>query len=395
MTYDFDQVIDRWYTRSSKWDGMEERFGTKDALPMWVADMDFQSPPEVVEALVERARHGIFGYTVRPDSYYGAIIEWMNNRHGFQIDKEWIRHSPGVVSGLKFIVDALTEPGDQVIIQTPVYYPFARLLTVGEREVVENPLRFEDGQYLMDFDDLEEKAAAGAKMLILCSPHNPVGRVWTKEELERLGEICLRHNVLVVADEIHGDLIYPGNTHVPFGSISDTFATRSITCIAPSKTFNLAGLQTSALIIKDKQLRDRVTVQIMNHFVQGANAFGVVALEAAYRHGGPWLNELMGYLQGNLDFLTEFISTRIPVIPVIRPQGTYLVWLDCRQLGLDTEQLDDFMLHNAKIALDEGHIFGTGGAGFERINIACPRSLLKQALEQLESAVNDLQTSTM
>lgn len=391
MGYDFDTVINRWNTQSAKWDGMEERFGTNDAIPMWVADMDFQSPPEVVRALEQRASHGLYGYTTRPEAYFEAIIDWMTTRHGFLIEKDWIAHSPGVVAGLGFIVEALTNPGDKVIIQPPVYYPFHKILEVGKREIVENCLLFEDGHYTMDYDDLEKTASAGAKMLILSSPHNPVGRVWTKAELTRLGEICIRHHVLVVTDEIHGDLILPGYTHVPFGSISREFAERSITCIAPSKTFNLAGLHTSTLIIADKELRDVVNTTMMNHFVFGANPFGIVALVASYRHGGPWLDALLQYLQENLDVLTEFVQTRIPAINVIRPEGTYLVWLDCRQLGLDAKELDDFMLRKAKIALDEGHIFGKGGQGFQRMNIACPRSVLLRGLEQLEAAVANLQ----
>lgn len=391
MTYDFDTVIDRWNTRSAKWDGMESRYGTKDAIPMWVADMDFMSPPEVVQALEERARHGLFGYTTRPDSYFEAIIDWIKNRHGFQIQKEWIGHSPGVVSGLGFIVEALTQPGDKIIIQTPVYYPFRMVSESAGCEIVENDLLYENGQYTMDFDDLEAKAAAGAKMLILCSPHNPVGRVWTKEELTRLGEICLKHNVLVVSDEIHGDLIYKEYKHIPFGSLSPEFSQKSITCIAPSKTFNLAGLQTSTMIIADKEIQEKVNQTMMKHFAFGANAFGVVALEAAYRHGGPWLDALMDYLKENLKVMTEFIEQRIPSIKVVQPEGTYLVWLDCTELGMEAKELDDFMLRRARLALDEGHIFGKNGEGFQRINIACPRSLLMTGLQQLEQAVQELQ----
>ena len=390
MSYDFDTVLDRWNTNSVKWDGMEGRYGTKDAVPMCVADMDFKAPPEVVHALEARASHGIYGYTLRSDSYFEAVVDWMKNRHGFEIEKDWIAHSPGVVSGLGFVVEALTNPGDKVIIQPPVYYPFRRILEVGRRQIVENCLVYEDGRYTMDYDDVERKAAAGAKMIILCSPHNPVGRVWTRDELVRLGEICLHYNVLIVADEIHGDLIYEGYTHVPFGSISRDYAEHSITCMAPSKTFNLAGLQTSNLIIANQELRDRVNQTITNHFVFGANVFGVVALEAAYRHGGPWLDALMEYLKGNLNLVMQYIESRIPSIKVIRPEGTYLVWLDCRELGLDVKELDNFMLRKARVALDEGHIFGHGGEGFQRLNIGCPRSVVEQGLVQLEKAMCEI-----
>lgn len=390
MAYDFDTVVNRWNTTSAKWDGMKGRFGTSDAIPMWVADMDFQSPPEVIAALVNRARHGIYGYSVRPDSFFDSVVAWMKERHGYPIEREWIAHSSGVVSGLGHIVKALTDPGDKVIIQPPVYYPFRRLLDVQGRQIVENPLRFEDGAYTMNYDDLERKAADGAKMLIFCSPHNPVGRVWTREELTKMGEICMRHNVFVVSDEIHGDLIYRGYQHVPFGSISEEFNQHSITAIAPSKTFNLAGLQTSVLIIRDEGMRKKVNETMANNFTGMANAFGITALEAAYQHGGPWVDALMDYLADNLQYITDFLEEHVPSIRVVQPQGTYLVWLDCADLGLEGKELDEFMLHKAKLALDEGYIFGEAGARFQRINIACPRSVLVQAMQQLGAAVQRL-----
>lgn len=391
LAYDFGTVVNRWNSTSAKWDGMKGRFGTSDAIPMWVADMDFESPPEVIDALVERARHGIYGYTSRPESFLESVVTWMKTRHGYTVERDWIAHCSGVVSGLGHVVKALTVPGDKVIIQPPVYHPFRRVLDVQGRQVVENPLHFQDGVYTMDYEDLERKAADGAKLLILCSPHNPVGRVWTREELTKLGDICIRHNVFVISDEIHGDLIFSGHRHVPFASISEEFSRHAITAVAPSKTFNLAGLQTSILIIPDEAIRKQVNETLANNFTGMANAFGVVALEAAYRHGGPWVDALMEYIEGNLQYMTEFLEEHVPSIRVIQPQGTYLVWLDCADLGLEGKELDEFMLHRAKIALDEGHIFGRQGARFQRINIACPRSILVQAMTQLESAVRSLQ----
>ncbi len=389
MAYDFDRVINRWQTSSVKWDGMVKRYGTREATPMWVADMDFQSPPEVIEALKKRAEHGVYGYTVQSEEFNGAIVQWMAKRHGFAIDANWIVHTPGVVAGLSFIVEALTEPGDKVIIQPPVYHPFQHVLQEHGRTIVENQLLFDGEQYTIDFDDLEEKAK-GAKMLILCSPHNPVGRVWTREELTRLGDICLHNGVFVIADEIHSDLIYQPYQHTPFASISEAFADNSITCIAPSKTFNLAGLNTAILLIPNTKLRHRVQSTLGKHHVGGLNVFGATALEAAYKHGANWLDELLVYLKENVAYLTDYLRTHAPQIKVVQPQGTYLVWLDCRELGLEAKELDEFMLKKGKLALNDGRMFGSGGEGFQRMNIGCPRALLKQGLETLAAAVQSL-----
>jgi cystathionine beta-lyase len=387
LAYDFDRVIERRGTDAVKWDGLQARFGVDDAIPMWVADMDFASPPCVVEALVERARHPIYGYTLRSDAYYEAVTGWLRRRHGWEVRREWLGHSPGVVSGLGLLVAALTEPGDRVIIQPPVYYPFTRVIQTWGRQVVHNPLRFDGQRYTMDFDDLERCAREGAKMLILCSPHNPVGRVWTREELTRLGEICLAHGVLVVSDEIHSDLVYPGYRHTPFASLSPAFAENSVTCLAPSKTFNLAGLNTSVLVIPNERLRAAFQASPVTSVTTGTNVFGATALIAAYTHGDAWLDALLAYLQESLAYLRDYFASHIPAIRVIEPEGTYLVWLDCRGLGLADDELDRFMLREAGIATDEGHIFGPGGSGFQRLNIACPRSVLVRALQQLRDAV--------
>ncbi len=390
MKYNFDVVINRFNTASVKWDGLENTFGSKDLISMWVADMDFPCPMPVIDALTKRAAHGIYGYTLRTESYLDSICSWMQKRHDWHIQKEWICHSPGVVPALGFIVNAFTEPGDNVIIQSPVYYPFSKMVEASGRQIVYNPLKFDGERYTMDYDDLEAKVRAGAKMLILCSPHNPVGRVWTRDELLNLGQICKDNDVLVVSDEIHFDLVYKDFIHTPFAALSEEFAANSIICTAPSKTFNLAGLQTSNIIIANEGLRARYTNFVERLGLTLGNTFGLYALETAYTQGEEWLDELLDYLKGNLDFLTQFIEKRIPKIKVIKPEGTYLVWLDCRSLNMDALKLEQFMRTLGGVALDDGHIFGPEGSGFERINIACPRSLLEEGLYRIEQAVNSL-----
>lgn len=388
MRYDFDKVINRLNTASVKWDEVDRIFGDKDLLPLWVADMDFQVPAPVTDALRERVEHGIFGYTERPESYYEAVIGWMERRHEWSVQKEWICHCPGVVPALSYLVQVFTEPGDKVIIQPPVYHPFTSVVTDNGREVVHNPLKYEQGRYFMDFEDLRQKMDPSVKLLILCNPHNPGGRVWTKEELTELGNICLENNVMVISDEIHGDLILKGHKHIPFAAISEEFAQNSIICTAPSKTFNMAGMQTSNIIIPNKEYREAFQKMMSKLVLRMTNTFGVVATEAAYRHGDEWLDQLLAYLQGNLDFLTEYIETHIKGIKVIQPESTYLVWLDCRELGMDTKGLQEFMGKQAKVAVNQGHVFGPGGEQFIRLNMACPRSLIEEGLERIAKAVS-------
>jgi cystathionine beta-lyase len=384
--YDFDEVIDRRHTSSMKWDTNKD----EGILPLWVADMDFRSPRPVIDAVKEIAERGIYGYTFAPESYHEAVAEWLLKRHAMETRGEWIKFGPGVVPAINMLIRAFTETGDKVIIQRPVYYPFFISIDNNHRQILDNPLKYNDGQYEMDFEDLESKAAdPQAKLLVLCSPHNPVGRVWTKEELTRLGEICLRNGVIVISDEIHHDLIFRGNKHTAFATISEDFAQNSVTCTAPSKTFNLAGLQTSTIIIPNERLRARYSEVLESNFLRRPNIFGIAALDAAYRHGEEWLEELLDYLQGNLDFLTDFVERRMPQIKVVKPQGTYLVWMDFRELGMRGRQLEDFMLNRARLWLDEGYIFGSTGDGFERINIACPRATLTEALNRLSSAVHE------
>jgi cystathionine beta-lyase len=385
--YDFDTVIERRHTNSMKWDGNPD----EGILPMWVADMDFAAPPPVVEAIKKRAESGIFGYTVPSTGYHEAICRWLRIRHNTEVKAEWIKFGPGVVPAINMLIRAYTRPGDKVIIQKPVYYPFFPSIENNHCQISDNPLKFVDGQYFMDFADLEIKAKdPKAKVMILCSPHNPVGRVWSREELTTLGDICLRNNVIVISDEIHHDLIFREYRHTVFASISEAFARNSVVCTAPSKTFNLAGLQTSAIIIPDEGLRALYAEVLESNFLRRPNIFGMVALEAAYRHGEEWLEQLLDYLQENRDYLMEFIARNLPQIKVIKPQGTYLAWMDFRELGLRGKALEDFMLGKAKLWLDEGYIFGSAGDGFERINLACPRATLSRALNQLNSAVGEM-----
>ncbi len=388
-TFDFDKMIDRRGTNSEKWDGLEKRFGANDLVSMWVADMDFEAPPCVKETIKSRAEHGIFGYTEQNDKYYDSITRWVARRHGWNIQNKWICNTPGVVPALSMALMAFTQPGDSVIIQPPVYYPFFSVIGGRGRKIVENPLIFNRGKFHMDLDDLRSKIDSDVKALFLCSPHNPVGRVWTRDELEKLSEICIENEILVISDEIHSDIVFEGNRHIPLASISEEIAERTITCISPSKTFNIAGLSTSAAIIPDKKTRENFKkVLDFLHLGEG-NLFGTFALEAAYNGGEPWLNELLLYLQGNLEYLDNFCKERLPGVSLIYPEGTYVPFLDFRTLELSGEELQDLLIRKAKVALDGGYWFGTGGEGFARINIATPRMILKEGLENIASGLRE------
>ncbi|MBI5302429.1 MAG: putative C-S lyase [Chloroflexi bacterium] len=387
MQYDFDRVIDRRNTDSSKWGFNASTFGDADLLSMWVADMDFESPAPVIEALHQRAAHGIFGYPTRPASYFEAIIGWMSKRHQWEIKREWITCVPGVVPALVLALRALTQPGDKVIVQQPVYHPFAHIVHNNGRQLVVNHLKLANGRYEMDHDELERLIDARTKALILCSPHNPVGRVWTRAELERLGEICVRRNVVILSDEIHHDLVFKAFKHIPTACISDAIAQNTLTFIAPSKTFNIPGLGAAAVITSNPRLRAQYNVEVENAALLVGNVFGNIALEAAYRYGAEWLDQLLDYLQGNFDFLIAFLRERIPQIKVICPEGTYLAWLDCRALGLSDAGLRDLFRKRAKLLLNDGAMFGAGGEGFYRMNLGCPRAVLAEALDRLARAI--------
>ncbi|WP_372633253.1 MalY/PatB family protein [Cohnella sp.] len=390
MKYDFDRRIDRTGTASYKWDQSERLFGRSDILPLWVADMDFEPPQEVVEAIKRRAEHGIYGYTVRTQGYYDAIIGWLSRRHQWRIEQEWLSSSPGVVPALSLMVQTFTEPGDGVILQSPVYYPFYDVILMNGRKVVNNPLLLKDGRYEIDFELLEEQAAGGAKMLMLCSPHNPGGRVWTREELERIAEICEKHGLLVVADEIHHDLVFSGHKHVPYASLSEACARLSVTCIAPSKTFNLAGLQAAAVIIPNADIRRKYNAALKTLSIHMESYFGLTATEASYAHGDEWLDQLLVYLEGNRDALLAYAKEHLPMVKAMSPEGTYMVWMDCKEISDKPQELKRLMFEKAGVAFSEGSVFGEQGAGYLRVNLACPRSLLLEGLEKFATAVRGL-----
>lgn len=388
MPYSFDEKVEMSQTGSIKWEHLHKIFGAEDLTPMWVADMDFKGPEPVIEAVKRRAELGIYGYTKPPEYLFESVSRWMENRHGWFVPTEWLSYSPGVVTALSACVRLFTSVGDPVVIQPPVYPPFFKVVEENQRQLVLNPLRWADGKYRMDFDDLREKVkVSGAKMLILCSPHNPVGRVWEREELEELAQICLEHDLMVVSDEIHADLVYKPNRHIPFLSLSAELEERTIVCTAPSKTFNMAGLQASFIIIPNPKFRESFNAYMEKEHLAVINPFAVVAADAAYRHGDKWLDQVLDYLRGNLEFLVDFVEKRIPPLKVILPEGTYLVWIDFRPLGLAPDELQEFLVKKAKVALNAGSTFGEEGKGFMRMNIASPRSILEEALMKIEMAV--------
>ena len=378
MKYDFDKTIDRRATNSYKWDSAPE-----GVLPMWVADMDFRTAPAIIDALQKRVAHGIFGYTRVPDAYYDAVTSWFSRRHGWDIDREWIIYTSGVVPAVSAVIKALTVPGDKVIVQTPVYNCFFSSIRNNGCEIVSNPLRRTADTYEMDFDALERCAAdPRAKVMLLCNPHNPAGRVWTPDELTRLGNICLRNGVTVVADEIHCELVYQGFKYTPFASLSDAFLHRSVTCVSPSKAFNIAGLQIANIVAFDNDLRSRIDKAININEVCDVNPFGVAATIAAYNEGEEWINQLVDYLHGNYEAMAEFCRRELPEFPITRLEGTYLVWMDCSSLGMPSDALEHALLDDARLWLNAGTMYGAEGEGYMRWNIACPRSVMLDGLNR-------------
>lgn len=389
MPVDFDTVPNRRGTNCFKYDFAREMGMPEDVLPLWVADMDFPTAPAVLERLHALTEHGIFGYTGVKDAYFSAVHNWYAQRFGWETQRSWLVTTPGVVFAIAIAIRAFTQKGDAILIQQPVYYPFANKVTENDRQLVVNPLVLKNGRYEMDFADMERKIVDyHLKMLLLCSPHNPVGRVWTKEELLRVGEICQKHGVLVVSDEIHADFTYAGHTHRVFASVKSEFADFTITCTAPSKTFNLAGLQNSNIFIPNRQLRHAYKKELSACGCGGTNCMGMAACQAAYEAGADWLEQLKQYLAGNLAYIRQFLREKLPDIALIEPEGTYLVWLDLRKLGLTEQQQRQLIVQDAKLWLDTGTLFGQGGEGFERINIACPRTTIEQAMQRLEHAVH-------
>ena len=379
MMYDFDMINDRRGTCSCKWDDAAD----PEVLPMWVADMDFQTAPVIVEALQKRIAQGIYGYTHVPDEYYESVISWFKRRHGWSFSRDWMIYIPGIVPALSAIVKALTVPGDKVLIQTPVYNCFFSSIRNNGCEMVSNALVRDGNTFRIDFDDLEKKASdPGVKLMILCNPHNPAGRVWTREELTRIGEICIRNEVTVLADEIHCELVYPGHEYTPFASVSDEFLRHSVTCISPSKAFNIAGLQIANMVIPDSGMRQKIDRAVNVNEVCDVNPLGVIATMAAYDKGEDWLLQLIDYLKGNFDCFRKYCTENLPGFPVAELEGTYLVWMDCSRLGMTSHQLARELMTDAKLRLNEGTMYGADGEGFMRWNIACPRSVMLDGLER-------------
>ena len=382
MKYDFDRVIDRQGTYSIKYDPAS-RGKPDDVLPMWVADMDFAVPSCVTDALVSLARHGIFGYSEPDAAYFSVIRKWFADRFGWSVEREWLAITPGVVNALAIAIRAFTKPGDGVVIQQPVYYPFESLIRQNGRTLLVNELVYSDGRYTIDFQDFENKIKE-AKLFILCNPHNPVGRVWTQDELVRMGEICLRHGVTVIADEIHHDFVFSPSRHLVFAALDPRFADITVTCTSPSKSFNLAGLQNANIFITNETLRNKFRQEYASCGLSQPSSAGLTACKAAYEGGAEWLDELVGYLGGNMSLLGDFLQTNIPKVKLVKPEGTYLAWLDFSELGLSVKELDSLITHKCKLWLSSGHTFGAGGKNFQRMNIACPRSVLQEALSRLK-----------
>lgn len=388
MKYDFDTVIDRRGTNSLKYDFAKERGKREDVLPLWVADMDFRTAPEILERLEQVVQHGIFGYSEGKEDYFLAVQHWYKEYFSWETKERWLVKTPGVVFAIAAAIRAFTKEGDGVLLQQPVYYPFRETIADNHRVPVNSPLKQVNGRYEMDFEDLEKKIRENhVKLFLLCSPHNPVGRVWEEWELRKVGEICLRYGVLVVSDEIHSDFTYEGHTHHVFAGLSPEFSEITITCTAPSKTFNLAGLQISNIFIPNAKLREAFKKAIAAAGYSQVNLMGLTACQAAYEKGRPWLEEVKAYLADNLAFVREYLKEQLPQIRLVEPEGTYLLWLDFRALGLTENQREDLIVRKARLWLDSGAMFGQDGEGFERINIACPRATLRQALEQLKEAV--------
>ena len=381
---DFDRIINRKNTRCLKYDFAVKRGMPEDVLPLWVADMDFETSSYIEDALTERVKEGIFGYSEVQTPYFEIIRDWMVRHHDWEPQERWLIKTPGVVFALAMAVKAYTDPGDKVLLQQPVYYPFSEVITDNGREVVSNDLVLvEDGTYKIDFADFEQKIIAnGIKLFLLCSPHNPVGRVWTREELEKIGDICVKHGVTVVSDEIHNDFIWEG-THTVFANIKKEFADISVTCTSPSKTFNLASMLISNIFIPNQTLRRKFRKEMDGAGISQLSVLGLVATEAAYAHGDEWYTAMKTYVRENIAFARAYVEENLPGVRMIDTQGTYLIWLDFRQTGLTVEELDHKIIYEARLLLDSGKIFGKTGEGFERINVACPRAVLQEALDRI------------
>ena len=390
MKYDFNKIVDRSNTNAVKYDERIKAFGTDNVIPLWIADMDFETAKPIIDAVKKRAEHGIYGYVAKPDSYFQAFCNWQKKRNDWDVNKELVSFSPGVVPSLSAIVREFTSENDTVLIQTPVYPEFYDVVEAWDRTVIENKLIEKDGHYSINFADFEEKLKTGPKLFILCNPQNPVGRVWSKEELTKLTNLCLKYNVFIVSDEIHSDLMLWGNKHTPTASISKEVNDITITCTSCSKTFNLAGLQASFAVFPNKAYKKKFDKFWGNLEIHRNNCFSLAAFEAAYNEGEEWLEQLIPYLESNIEYIINFCNNNIPQIKPVKPESTYLVWLDCSELGLNNDELKDFMINIARLGMNAGQSFSRSLSGYMRMNIACPRSILEKAMEQLKEAVSSL-----
>ncbi len=390
MKYNFDEIIDRNQTDAIKIERCKALFGTENVLPLWVADMDFRTPDFIIDAVKQRCDHPVFGYSKLPKGFIPSLTAWIQQLHNWTVKPEWVGFLPGIVSGIAFAVDAYTQTSDEIIIQPPVYYPFIQVVQKAKRNLVYNQLKEVDGKFEMDFEDLEQKITANTRMFILCNPHNPGGRAWDAKTLERLAEICAKHNIIVISDEIHSDLVLHGHPHTPFATVSATAADISLTFMAPTKTFNMPGLVSSSYIIPNPSLRKQYAEYLEKIEQAGGNIFAYVATQAAYEEGAEWRKQMLEYVEGNIDFVVDFLKTNIPQIKPMIPEATYLIWLDGSELGMNTDDLFRFFVDKAGLGLNKGTVFGPGGECHLRLNAACPRSVLEQAMNQLLSAVNSL-----
>ena len=386
MIYNFDEIVSRINTKCYKWDAQKGTFGMEGLLPFWVADSDFKTAPEIISALQKRVEHGIYGYSSEDEEYFKASAGWLQRRHDWQTKEEWIVPMCGVVTSISFAIKAFTQPGDKILIQTPVYGPFFSVVKSDNRELVESPLKFNGTRYEMDFEDLEAKCAAGVKMIILCSPHNPSGRVWERVELETLVAICRKYDIVIVSDEIHCDLIYKGHKHLTLGSFAD-FQDRMVVCTAASKSFNIPGLDTSNIVIPDEKMRMNYRKAVNSCFISQPNFLGRLATQTAYDYGEKWLDAQIEYLTQNLNCLMDFFKIELPDIKVIKPEGTYLAWLDFKGLGMTNNELMKLLIEKGGIALSNGTVFGDKGEGFMRFNYACPRILMEEGLSRIKTAL--------
>jgi cystathionine beta-lyase len=388
--WNFDEPTRREGTNCIKYDRREETFGIKDIIPMWVADMDFNTPDFVIKAFSDQLNHEIFGYSYRPPEYYLSIIDWLKTRHNWTVEKEWISFTPGIVPALNFCTLAFTQPGDSIVVQPPVYFPFFSAVESHGRKLVYNRLKESEGNWIMDYDSLIALIDGKTRMIIISNPHNPIGRVWTPEELNNLADICVKNNILILSDEIHCDLVLPGFSHTPVATLSEEIAGNTITCIAPSKTFNLAGLSTSSVIISNPALRKSFNRIVDNLHVGNGNIFGTIASISAYTNGYKWLDALLDYIDHNIDFVVNYCNKMIPEIIPVQPEATYMIWLDCRKFGMSGKELQNFFVTRAGIGMNEGSTFGPGGEGFMRMNLATTHQTVMKAMEQIEKAVSSL-----